>query len=139
MKMKILKLKYVYSSSGQALISLLFFVLIGVTIVSAAAIFVYENVQSASITEQGTLAYYTAESGIEEALLQLLRDPSYLGIPAGSPLSVGEGTVTIQVSSSSGIFTTTATGIFRSAVRKIQVQTVYNNNILTILSWKEIP
>ena len=126
------------SSSGQALVTLLFFVLIGLTVISAAAIMVFGNTQSASITEQGNYAYYVAESGIQEALVRLLRDPSYSGTPVGQPLSIGEGTVVIQVSSSSGIITATATGTFNNNVRKIQAQTVYNNNIASVSSWKEI-
>lgn len=126
--------KFRLNSSGQALVTLLFFVLIGVTIISAAAILVYENVQSASVTEQGTYAYYVAESGVDEALLQMLRNPSYLGTPAGQPLSVGSGSVSVQVSN--GVIT--AIGSYQNTVRKIQVQTVYNNYVLTISSWKEI-
>lgn len=128
-------LKFILNSnSGQALVTLLFFTIIGMTIVSAAAVFVYENSQSASITEQGTYAYYIAESGIEEALLQMLRDPNYVGTPALEPLLIGAGSVKIEVSS--GVIT--ATGTYQNMVRKIQAQTVYNNSILTISSWKEI-
>lgn len=130
-----LQLKFIKnSSSGQALVTLLFFTIIGMTIVSAAAVFVYENSQSASIAEQGTYAYYIAESGIEEALLQMLRDPNYVGTPALQPLSIGTGSVKIDVDS--GIIT--ATGTYQNVVRKIQAKTVYNNSMLNISSWKEI-
>lgn len=124
------------SYSGQALVTLLFFVLIGMTVISAAAIFVYENTRSASTTEQGVYAYYIAESGVEEALLRMLRDPNYSGTPVGQPISVGLGDLDIQVNTANGLITTT--GTYQNSVRKIQVQTVYNNNILIISSWKEI-
>lgn len=130
-----LPLKFILnSSSGQALVTLLFFTIIGMTIISAAAVLIYENSQSASTTEQGTYAYYIAESGIEEALLRMLRNPSYSGTPASQPFSVGAGSVAIDVNS--GVIT--ATGTYKNVVRKIQAQTVYNNSILTISSWKEI-
>lgn len=135
--MKNIKLQFrliLNSNSGQALVTLLFFTIIGMTIITSAAVFVYENSQSASVTEQGTYAYYIAESGIEEALLRLLRDPSYSGTSNGQPLSVGEGSVTIDVVGGTII----ATGKYQSVVRKIQAQTVYNNYIFTISSWKEI-
>lgn len=132
MKNKKLNLK----SSGQALVTLLFFVLIGMTVISAAAIFVYENTKSSSTTEQGVYAYYIAESGAEEALLRMLRDPNYSGTPAGQPISVGLGNVEIQVSTASGLITTT--GTYQNSIKKIEVQTVYNNNILTISSWREV-
>lgn len=132
------KLQIFKSSSGQALVTLLFFVLIGLTIISAAAVMVFGNIQSASVTEQGNYAYFVAESGIQEALIRIIRDPGYSGTPVGQPLSIGEGNVVIQVSSSSGVITATATGTFNNNVRKIQLQTVYNNNVASISSWKEI-
>lgn len=109
---------------------MLFFVIIGVTIISAEAIVLFTNILSASTTEQGTNAYYVAESGIEEALLRLNRNPGY----AGEVLTVGEGNVIIQAND--GIIT--ATGTYASTIKKIQVQIVNNNGALKIISWKEI-
>lgn len=129
------KLKSLFSSSpGQALVTLLFFVLIGLTVLSSSAVLVYGNIQSASVTEQGNYAYYIAESGIEEALLRMVRDPNYTGTPAGQPIVISDGSVTVQVSG--GVIT--ATGVYLNNVRKIQAQTVYNNNVLTVSSWKEV-
>ena len=122
------------NQKGQALVSLLFIVLIGFTVITMAVILLYVNSQSASITEQGTYAYYVAESGAEEALLRTLRNPSYVGTQIGQPLSISSGSADIVVSN--GIIT--STGKYNGAVRKIQVKTVYNNGILTITSWKEI-
>jgi len=122
--------------SGQALVSLLFIAIIGITIISAAVILVYGNMQSASITEQGTYAYYVAESGAEEGLLRLLRNPYYSGTPIGQPLSVGLGSATIQVNTASGLIT--STGTYNNTIRKIQIQTVYNNGVRTVTSWKEV-
>ncbi|HYM65620.1 MAG TPA: hypothetical protein VES68_04050 [Candidatus Sulfotelmatobacter sp.] len=124
------------SNSGQALISLLFIAIIGITVISSAVILVYGNSQSASLNEQGSYAYYVAESGIEEGLLRLLRNPNYTGTTVGQPLSVGLGSVIISVSTQSGLIT--SVGTYGSTIRKIQAQTVYNNGIRTILSWKEI-
>jgi hypothetical protein len=125
------------NQSGQALISLLFISLIGFTVIFASVILVFNNSLSASITEQGTYAYYIAESGAEEGILRYLRDPLYTGTQAGQPLQVGiGGSAVIQVSSASGLII--STGTFNTTVKKIQVQTVYNNGVLTISSWKEI-
>lgn len=126
--------KIIIRQTGQAMILLIFVAVIGITIVSAAAIFVYENLIATSLTEQGAYAYYVAESGIEEGALRLLRNPSYTGTSVGSPLVVGSGTAEISVSS--GVIT--STGTYNKAVRKIQAQTVYNNGVLTIQSWKEV-
>ncbi len=115
---------------GQVFITMLFFVIIGVTIISAETIVLFTNIQSAGTAEQGTNAYYVAESGIEEALLRLNRNPGY----AGGVLNVGGGNAVIQVGN--GI--ATAAGTYGNTIKKIQVQTVNNNGTLKIVSWKEI-
>lgn len=115
---------------GAALVTLLFFVIIGITIISAEAIVLYTNILSASNTEQGLSAYYAAESGIEEGLIRLIRNPGY----NGSTIAVGSGNVVIQVSSSTII----ATGRYGNTTKKIQAETTRNNGVLTITSWKEI-
>lgn len=127
--------KLIKKQSGQALVTLLFVAIIGITITVAAAIFVYQNIQASSVTEQGVDAYYVAEAGIQEGMIRKLRDSSYSGTPAGQPLSIGGGTVVISTTSSGLI---TAIGTYNNSVRKIQVQTVYNNGILTIQWWKEV-
>ncbi len=131
-----MKKLFFLQEGGQALISLLFITIIGITVISSAAALVYGNTQSASITEQGTYASYVAESGAEEGLLRLLRNPNYTGTTVGQPLSVGLGSVAIQVNTASGLIT--SIGTYGNTVRKIQVQTVYNNGVRTISSWKEV-
>ncbi|MEK7502484.1 MAG: hypothetical protein AAB609_03075 [Patescibacteria group bacterium] len=124
------KFKMFFNQKGQVFITMLFFVIIGVTIISAETIVLFTNILSASTAEQGTNAYYTAESGIEEAMLRLNRNPGY----AGGVLTVGGGSAVIQVEN--GI--TTAAGTYGNTIKKIQVQTVSNNGALKIVSWKEI-
>lgn len=109
---------------------MLFFVIIGVTIISAETIVLFTNMLSASTAEQGTNAYYVAESGIEEALLRLNRNPGY----TGGMINVGGNSAVVQVSS--GIVT--ATGTYSNTVKKIQVQIVNINDVPKIVSWKEI-
>lgn len=115
---------------GQIFITMLFFVIIGITIISAETIVLFTNIFSASTAEQGTNAYYAAESGIEEALLRLNRNPGY----AGGGLSVGGASADIQV----GNGTITATGTYSNTIKKIQVETMKINGILKIVSWKEV-
>lgn len=109
---------------------LLFFMLIGITVTTAAVHILINNVTGASTVEQSTLAYATAESGVENALLRMLRDSQY----GGETLIFGGGTVVTTVLSG----TITAIGTVGGATRKVQVQTVYYNDILTVSSWKEI-
>ncbi len=118
---------------GQALVTLLFFIIIGITITTAAVIVILTSSDTASRFELGTTAYYVAESGAENALLQLERNPSY----TGETISVGQGTAIITVTNGSPI-TIVSVGQLGNYIRKIQVQAVYNNNKLSVSTWKEI-
>lgn len=118
------------SQAGYVVVILLFFMTISMAIVTGIVIVVLNNATATGSLEQGTVSYYTAETGAENALLRLLRDPTY----TGETLPIDGGSVVIQVNN--GIVTSTAT--VANSVRKIQLNYVYNNNVLTITSWKEI-
>ncbi|MBI2031305.1 MAG: hypothetical protein HYT08_01690 [Candidatus Levybacteria bacterium] len=118
---------------GQALITFLYIMIIGMTISSASAVIMLINLMGGGTMERGEITYYIAESGIENAILKLLRDPDY----SGETLSVGGGNVTTEITSQNPL-TIVATGRYNNIVRKIEVQTLYNNNVLTISSWREI-
>src|SRR5437667_12281441 len=83
---------------GQALITLLFFTIIAITITSAVVLIVVTNSLSGTKFQQGSLAYEIATSGAENALLRLMRDPTY----TGETLAVGVGNADIQVTSVGG-------------------------------------
>lgn len=118
------------SQKGNALITLLFFMAISLAIITGVVVVVLNNATSTSSVDQGTTAYYIAETGAENALLRLIRDPSY----AGETMNVDGGSVVIVVNS--GTITSTAT--FSNTIRKVQIQTSNTNNQLNITSWKEI-
>lgn len=118
------------SESGAAVVALLFLMSISIGIITAIVMVVLNNATAASSLEQGNLAYYAAESGAENALISMLRNPNY----SGETMQVGDGSVVVEVNG--GTITSTAT--VNNSVRKIQVNTVYNNNVLTVSSWREI-
>lgn len=120
-------------NSGQALITLLFFVLISLTITSAAIIIIIINSISASKSQEGTLAYYAAESGVENALLRLLRDPNY----TGETLTIGTSTAIITVTGSNPkiVVSVGQNGNFK---RTVQAQMNYNSGYYTFSNWKEL-
>lgn len=124
-------LVYGKSYKGQALISLLMFVLVAVTVITSTITTVISNTKAASEGQQAVDAYYVAEAGAENALMRLLRDPSY----TGETLPVGNNNATVTVSGS----TITSIGQVNNLTRKIQVITSYNNNQMIVTSWKEIP
>ncbi len=121
-------------SRGNALITLLFFALITIIVTSAAVVMIIVNSSAVTTMQQGNDAYSIAESGMENALLRLLRNPSY----TSEVLTIGDGTATITVTG-----TTTKTIISRGRIgnfeRSIQVTATYVNNILTVTAWDEIP
>lgn len=120
--------------SGQALITLLFFVTIAMMITTAAVMMILVSAQSGLEMQQGTIAYYVAKSGAENGTLQLLRNPNY----SGETLVVGVGTATITVTSIGNSYTIVSQGTVGNFVRKEQVVLSYTNNLLTVTSEKEI-
>lgn len=121
------------SDGGQALVTLLFFSVIAITIVSTAMIVTLVNSVSSSKLQSGELVFYASESGAENGLLRLLRDPNY----AGESMSLNGTDVTIEVTGSSTktVISTATDGTF---TRIVQVQTQFVNGKLNILSWKEV-
>ena len=124
------------NQKGQALIILLFFILVSIMVTSSAVILAFVNSQASSKVEVGGSAYNVAQSGAENAVLRLLRDPTYSSEPA---LVIGGGTAAISVSTAGSTKTIVSTGTVGNFIRKIQVVADYTNNKLTISSWKEIP
>jgi len=119
------------NQKGQAIISLLFIMVISVAIITSVVIVASNNIASGSGMERTTVAYYAAEAGVQNAILRSLRDPDY----TGETLDIGGATVAIQVSGN--VITSVAT--YANSIRKIEVETMYNsNNVLSINSWKEI-
>lgn len=121
-------------AKGQALIMLLFFTLIAVTICSASVAILMTNALSGAKLQQGLIAYEIAKSGVENAKLQLLRNPDY----QGEVLPIGDGAATIQVSSGSGTFTIISSGQIGNFKRKTQVTATYENYVLTFSSIREV-
>lgn len=118
---------------GQALITLLFFVLVSLTITSAAIIIIIINHISVSRSQEGTIAYYMAESGVENALLGILRDPNY----TGETLTIGTGTAVITVTGTNPK-TVVSVGQNGNFKRRVSAQMNYNNGYYTFSNWKEI-
>lgn len=121
------------NEKGQALITLLFFMIIGGVVTASAVAIVMVNSLSASKMELSDNAYTIAESGAENAIIRLLRDTSY----SGETLQIGNGSAVVQVASQSGnIYSITSLGTTSGFSRKIKVDLVYTNT-MQVTSWKE--
>jgi hypothetical protein len=121
-----------FGEQGQALVTLLFFVVISLTITSAAVIIIIANSISASKFAEGEIAYYIAESGVENALLRLLRDPNYVG----ETLNIDGGTAIITVT---GVNPKTVVSVGRNGnfERTVTAQMEYGSGSYSFLNWKE--
>lgn len=120
---------------AQTVVFLLVFMAVAITVTTAAVIILITNSQAGSRLEQGYVAYDVAESGIENALMRLLRDPDY----ADETLSVGTGQATITVSGGNPK-TVLSTGVAGNYFRQIQVMVTFTGGTMNIApsSWREI-
>ncbi len=120
------------SQSGQALAALLIFSAVGMVIMTATVAAAITSTQQVSSFDRSHEALYIAESGAENALYRMLRDPSYVG----EILPVGEGTATIAVTGSDP-YTITSVGTVSGFERTIVVTAGYTNYVLDITNWRE--
>lgn len=119
--------------AGSVLITLLIFVVVSLIIVSSAVLLVVDSTVITTNQQIGTTAISIAESGAENAILRLLRDPSY----TGETLTVGTGTAVITVAGSSPIIVRSV-GSLGDFERTVEVQLLRQNGVLTVDSWQEV-
>lgn len=125
-------------NQGQALVTLLFFVIIAITITSAAIAITISNLTTGEKLQEGLLAYDNAESGVENALIRLLRDPDYTGETLSFTNGNLDSQAIVQVNGTLPNKTIVSRGSMGKSLKTIQVDINYSNNIMNILSWKEI-
>ncbi len=118
---------------GQALVVLIVFVAIATIIISSAVVVMIANSRLAADQTLSVSAFSAAEAGANEAILSVLRNPSY----TGGTLTVGSAVATINVSGSPTV-TIVSTGTAGSFVKKVQVTGTYAGNAFAISSWSEV-
>lgn len=137
MKIKVSKRHWAKIERGQALITLLFFAIVGITVTSAAVVMILVNSLSGIKQQQGQVAYDIAQSGAENGLLRLLRDPTY----TGETLAVGNGNAVITVTgsgTSSSPYVILSKGTIGNFMREEQITATYQNSLLTVTSRMEV-
>ena len=118
---------------GQTLVTVLVFSVVAISVATAAVAIMINISQGTSLVGGSVIAKQTAESGVENALLRLLRDPSY----TGETLPVGDGSVEITVTGTS-TKTITAVSSVNGYTKTVQVIADFNSGVLSVTSWKEI-
>lgn len=124
------KFKY---QKGQALTTLIFFVLIASLYITAAVVVSLVNSVAVTTTEQGINDSRLAEGALEDSLVRLLRDPNY----TGGTFTLNGGNVTVTVT---GTTTKTVTASVRNGnyYRRFEAIVTFNQTQMTITSWKEL-
>lgn len=117
---------------GQALVILLFFMAMALTVTSIAIVANIVNSQTTTRVNVGVTTEQAAQSGAENALLRLLRNPNY----TGETLTIGSGTVTVNVTGTT-TKTITSNAVDGTFTRQIVVSATIANGVLHIVSWQE--
>ncbi len=121
---------------GQALITLIFFMIIATTITTAAILVITVNSLSGTRLQEGTVAYQVAQSGADNALIRILRDPGY----TGETLNIGSGSATIQVvgaGTTASPYVITSKGKNGFYTKNVEVRAINEDDILNVISRKE--
>jgi hypothetical protein len=132
MNIKLNKIIRENKQSGYASVTLMVFVVIGITITAAATTIILINSLAASRMQQGMVAYDVAENGMENGIIRFLRDPVNY---TGETINTGNDTALISVSADKDSIT--SVGISGNYRRKIEAQIDYTDDF-NITSWKEI-
>jgi len=121
--------------SGQAVVTVLFVVVIGMLVTTGAIMTLLNAYQSMTNHELGREAFAAAEVGIENGMLRLLRDTSY----TGETISMDGGKTAVITVLQSPDIVMVSTGTVHNVSRKIQVDAHITNMSIVVDSWREIP
>lgn len=127
---------YDKKQSGQTLVALLFIVLVGIVVTVAATIILGINSVATGKLTQGEIARQLAESGAEDALIQLLRDNNYA--VSNKEIDINSDVAIVTVSQGNPI-TIDSIGKSGDFSRTVRVTVTFDvNGVLTVGSWKEV-
>jgi hypothetical protein len=124
--------KHIYQQ-GQALVVLLFFMIIAITLSTTAVAVMVSNSLSVTRSELSARSIEIAEGGAQNALVRFIRMTTY----TGETMSLGDGTATITVSGTNPK-TIVSVGSIGEASRTIQVVVTTTNGVSAISSWTEL-
>jgi hypothetical protein len=131
-KQKYMKQQQDFGNRGYAMVVLLVFVIMAVVLISAAVNIMLVVTQSASQGELSQNSLSLAEMGVEEALIRIVRDPSY----TGGIITVGSDQIDVGVIGEGGSTKTITSSASISAVsRSVVVNADIGVSSLSIPSW----
>ena len=118
------------SRAGQTLVTLLVFMVVATAVTTTAVAVLTNTTRSSSILGSTIEATHIADSGAENALMRLIRNPDY----TGETLTVGDGSALITVTGTT-TKTITSIGTIGNYKKTVQIIVTYTNNVLTVSSW----
>lgn len=121
-----------HRQAGQTLVALLIFMMVVIALTAIAATITIVNIRSNNAFADGQQALSYAESGAEDALIRLVRNPAY----TGETITFPDGTATISVSGTT-TKTIVSAGTSGNHRRTVTVTANYTNNVLAPTSWSE--
>lgn len=121
--------------NGQVLVSILIIIAVAV-LATGTAVVASSLSRTTGVATVSDKLLYAAESGAEETLIKLLRDPNY----SGESVNINGVSVNINVTNptpSERLIISKA--VQDNLIRKVAVSAEFINNILAVNSWKQIP
>lgn len=128
------KLYIVTRKSGHIAIMLVLIIMMLSIITTAAVALAFSTTQDTTTLSRGERALSIAESGAENAILRLLRDPSYAG-EYNLPIGTGDATITVV---GNAPYVITSTAVSGDMTREIQVEASIISGELSVVSWQEM-
>lgn len=113
---------------------LILIIIMLITLTTVAVSLAFSTTQDTTTHTLGERALTIAESGAENAILRLIRDPSYTG---DSNFAIGPGAANISVSGTMP-YIITSVGTVGNMVRTVQVEVDSVSGQLSVISWQEI-
>ncbi len=123
-----------HAQIGNTLVPLLIFVTVGLIVTAMAIALIIVDATIISSYQQSNAALDVAESGVENAMMTLLRNPGY----TGEVLTVGNGTTTVTVTGTNPLVITSI-GRVQGFSQTLTVQATWSDGLLAIQSWNQSP
>lgn len=117
---------------GQTLVLLLVFVMVAISVTTAAIFIISSNSRAVTGYTVGAATKLLADSGAEKAMLGIIRDPSY----SGETFTEDTTTVTVTVTGTT-TKTITSTAVNGDFTRVVEVIASNSDNVVTLVSWKD--
>jgi hypothetical protein len=122
----------IYKNNGTALVTFLIFSLIALGVATSLVATIVSSSYGANRIQQSGNILKAAESGVENAIIRILRDPDY----TGETMQINEVTVQIQISGTNPI-DIYSTAVLGSISRKIHASISINDLEYQVISYQE--